>query len=84
MSSVTGASHLADGQLTHTRVRLVGDYPSMTPNVIVPLICERCERPAEFDTPIGLLCREHTHKLLQANPTLWTPELIEEPSDTED
>jgi hypothetical protein len=50
----------------------------MQDTVTAPVTCERCDRPAAYKTPHGLLCLDHTREVMDADPSLWMPQNIDE------
>jgi hypothetical protein len=49
----------------------------MSITVTAPVMCESCERLAEFETPYGLLCVDHTRDAMEADLSLWVPQNID-------
>lgn len=55
----------------------------MSNTVTAPVTCELCDRPATYKTPHGMLCRDHTSEVMEADPNLWLPQNLDAPVDTE-
>jgi hypothetical protein len=66
------------GPTTHTPSGAATDYQGMQNTVTAPVTCERCDRPAVYETPHGLLCLDHTREVMDADPSLWMPRNIDE------
>lgn len=76
------AEDIDKGRTTHTRFGVGTDYVGMSNTVTTPVTCQRCEQPAAFETPHGLLCVDHTREVMEADSSLWMPRAIAEPDET--
>ena len=66
---------------THTPTGVSADYISMRHPLSTAVQCERCDLPADYWTPTGPLCDEHTREAMDADPNLWMPRPVHELSE---